>query len=133
MSELEKALPAFKWIAKFIQGRGRRVDRAYAEHRMRLVPVVPSAARVVEMAPRAERRAIARDHGIPFRPVYGYGIPAPDHKGAIHMLHVKDPVVAESWMTKVVVARALVAWGRELQRIGKDQAMVALTADAFVS
>lgn len=84
------------------------------------------------MAPRAVRRNRVRElrkaalkktrlnrhsrrAAYPFRPVYGHAIPAPDHLGNIHMLYVKDPVAAWEWMEKVVVGRALVAWGQALQ------------------
>lgn len=49
-----------------------------------------------------------------FRPVYGHAIPAPEHKGTIQLMYAKDMVKSIEWMEKVVVGRALVAWGEAL-------------------
>jgi hypothetical protein len=64
---------AFAEIGRLANLNGRRLDRAYAAYRARWIPILHGSPMLTaKMAPRKVRRQIARESGLPWRPVYGY-------------------------------------------------------------
>lgn len=107
-THLSMVAEAFGELARLVNLNGRRLDRAYRAYQSRLyIPEEGNSARTAPMERRAIRRDRVREirkqmkrlhprlnrHNLrdrmPFRPVYGHGIPASDHKLIIAALITK--------------------------------------------
>lgn len=116
LTDMELAARAFAIVGWLVNLNGRRLEQAYLSYRARLVrPEQGNSARTTKMLGRAERRlrlgelrASAKKRqptlnrkqlrdAFPFRPVYGHGLPAPDHKEAIASMKTMNHETAQKY------------------------------------
>lgn len=121
---MEKVRLAFDVLGRLVNLRGRRLQRAAAAVRWKLItPELGSGARTAEMLSRGARRARVRQlrreakrrtpemnrrqirEALPFRPVYGHAIPATDHKLYIAAMKTKDLDIAAKYMEAKIAAK----------------------------